>query len=65
YENIYFRITNALYKYEMNPECASIIEINGFETKDKATYLNILENYSKHETKCSFERRSWHHYLPY
>ncbi|CAG8829557.1 34053_t:CDS:1, partial [Racocetra persica] len=44
YENIYFRITNALHKYEMNPEYAPIIEINRFETKDKATYLNILEN---------------------
>ncbi|CAG8669896.1 25512_t:CDS:2, partial [Dentiscutata erythropus] len=106
YENIYFGITNALHKYEMNSECAPIIEINGFETKDKATYLNILENWFRewvnpspvmsesyyveiyiyrplqiilhnllylrihlygpeHETKCSFERRSWHHYPPY
>ncbi|CAG8509102.1 3869_t:CDS:2, partial [Dentiscutata heterogama] len=45
YENIYLRIKNALHKYEMNSECAPIIEINGFETKDKATYLNILENW--------------------
>ncbi|CAG8782129.1 24603_t:CDS:2, partial [Racocetra persica] len=65
YENTYFRITNALHKYEINPECALIIEINGFETKNKATYLNILENCPEHETKYSFKRRSWHHYLPY
>ncbi|CAG8588042.1 6020_t:CDS:2 [Racocetra fulgida] len=65
YENIYFGITNALHKYEMNSECAPIIEINGFEAKDKATYINILENCPEHETKCSFEKRSWHHYPPY
>ncbi|CAG8837064.1 19114_t:CDS:2, partial [Racocetra persica] len=58
-------ITNTLHKYEINPECAPIIEINGFKMKDKAIYLNILENCPEHETKYSFERRSWHHYPPY
>ncbi|CAG8819194.1 10551_t:CDS:2, partial [Gigaspora rosea] len=106
YESIYSGITNALQKYEMNSECAPTIEVNGFETRDEAAYLKILEYWFRewvnpspvmsesyyvetyiyrplqiilhnllylrihlygpeHETKCSFERKIWHHYPPY
>ncbi|CAG8811211.1 37602_t:CDS:2, partial [Gigaspora margarita] len=65
YDNIDYGIRNALVNYKMDSESTLIIEINGFQKLEGQMYFDILELCPEHETKCSFERRSWHHCPPY
>ncbi|CAG8708633.1 2038_t:CDS:2, partial [Dentiscutata erythropus] len=57
YSSIYSGVMNTLLGYNVNSEYVLIIKINEFQNLESKT--------PEYETKYSFERRSWHYYLPY